>query len=116
MGTVAELGLVTNARIREGKKSKLIFKREICTNTATSEILKGKGTDASQGSWESSGHGSEAAVTAVVTELVADGSSAAELVPGAAGLTLSPGWAGRRCHTLGLRADADAYRLSLRAH
>lgn len=85
MGTVAELGLVTSARIQEGKKSKLTCKRESCTNTAMSDILKGKGMDASQGSWESSGHGSEAAATAVVTERVADGSSAAELVPGPQG-------------------------------
>lgn len=58
-----------------------------------SDILKGKGMDASQGSWESSGHGSEAAATAVVTERVADGSSAAELVPGPQGRPCpGPGW------------------------
>lgn len=85
MGTVAEMGLVTSVRIYEGKKSKLTFKRESCTNTARSKILKGKALDASQGSWESLGPSSEWAVTAVMTELVAEGSSAAEPVPGAAG-------------------------------
>lgn len=78
MGTVAELGLIISARIQEGKKNKLTFERENCTNTARSKILKGKGTDASQGSWESSGPSSDQAVTAVLTELAAEGSSAAQ--------------------------------------
>lgn len=78
MGTVAELGLVTSARIQEGKKSKLTFKRESCINRARYKILKGKAVYASQVGWESSGHRSELAVTAVMTELVADGRSAAQ--------------------------------------
>lgn len=91
METVAELGLVNRARIRQGKKNKLTFKKESCSNTTRSEILKGKALDASQGSWECSGPSPESAVTAVTAELVADGSSPARPVPGAAGLTLPAG-------------------------
>lgn len=77
--------------------------------------------DAGQASWESSAHASELPVTAVMTELVADGSSAAlrSQCRGLQRLTL-PCWAhaGRRCCMLSLIANANAYglMLSLIAH
>lgn len=85
------------------------------------KILKEKATDAGQASWESLGHGSELPATAVMTELVADGSSAAlrSQCWGLQRLTLPRGaHAGRRCHMLSLIANANAsgLTLSLKAH
>lgn len=80
------------------------------------KILKGKAMDAGQVSWESSAHGSELPMTAVVTELVADGSSAALLsqCQGLQRLTLPRrAHAGRRCRMLSLTANTNAYGLML---
>lgn len=80
------------------------------------KILKGKAMDAGQVSWESSGHGSELPATAAMTELVADGSSAAlrSQCQGLQRLTLPHGaHAGRRCRMLSLTANANTYGLML---
>lgn len=88
------------------------------TNMAGCKILKEEGWEAGQASWEASGHGSELPVTALMTELVADGSSAAlqSQCQGLQRLTLP--CQARRCRMLMLIANANTcgQMLSLTAH